>query len=83
MIVVAALKVIEQITIITGIVTVWLIIVGVVTVLVYIIVGVVIVSVYIIVGVVIVWHVTEEPLIIKDDKVNQLNLHLMLQIWFF
>ena len=72
MIAVAALKVIEQITIITGIVTEWLIIVGVVT-----------VSVYIIVGVVIVWHVTEEPLIIKDDKFNQLELHLLLQIWFF
>ena len=72
MIVVAALKVIVQITIITGIVTEWLIIVGVVT-----------VSVYIIVGVVIVWHVTEEPLIIKDDNFNQLQLHLLLQIWFF
>ena len=82
MIVVAALKVIEQITIITGIVTVWLIIVGVVTVW-LIIVGVVTVLVYIIVGVVIVWHVTEEPLIIKDDKFNQLKLHLMLQFWFF
>ena len=50
--VVAAHKVMEQITIITGIVTVWLIIVGVVIVLVCIIVDVVIVLVYIIAGVV-------------------------------